>query len=241
MKAAGMVMGMISMVWLVAGLFPVFRPGLIRAKRRRHALAAWSLWFVLLATGIAFSMPTSEAIEFWVSLIVVWTLFLFAGWQMCRVLDIRNGVIPDPRDTPAYSKAMANWPRDPSPKRKSNSAPTPDALRIIEPAATPPLKRRDETPRAHPENDDFWSGLDDGEWGAILGRGMDGRPLSFQYANRRSDVSTRTVFEWVEYPRHFQGVCSEAGAVICFRKDRVIDWHAQSEKMLRAPKGKSRR
>lgn len=98
---------------------------------------------------------------------------------------------------------------------------------------------QDDTPST--ENEDFYSGDDEGEWGAILRRGTDGRPLSFEYVKKHGEVSTRTLVDWVEYPRHVQGVCADAGAVLCFRKDRVSEWHASSEKMLRAPKGKSRR
>ena len=88
---------------------------------------------------------------------------------------------------------------------------------------------------------DFRSGESHGEWGAILKRGVDGRPLSFEYANRYGEISQRLIFDWVEYPKHIQGVCSDASRARCFRKDRVIKWIAASDALLKAPKGKSRR
>lgn len=113
------------------------------------------------------------------------------------------------------------------------------AIRFAEPAIGGITERVDWRGSSE-ENYDFTSGEDEGEYGAILRRGTDGRPLSFEYANKHGEISSRAVFDWVEYPRHFQGMCSNAGAVICFRKDRVIEWHAETNKLLRAPKGKSR-
>ena len=90
-------------------------------------------------------------------------------------------------------------------------------------------------------HEDFRSGRSEGEWGTILTRGNDGRPLSFDYAKRHGEQSSRVLFDWVEFPQHVQGICSERGAVLSFRKDRVSIWHGGCAAMLKAPKGKSRR
>lgn len=90
------------------------------------------------------------------------------------------------------------------------------------------------------DNPDYHSSAMDGEWGRILRRGTDGRPLSFDYGDRWGRGSARELSDWVEYPRYIQGLCSEAGVLLCFRKDRVTAWHNFCDAMLRAPKGRSR-
>ena len=90
-------------------------------------------------------------------------------------------------------------------------------------------------------NPDFYSGEPSGDHGTILKRGVDGRPLAFQYTKKYGDVSDRKIFNWTEYPQHVQGVCDEKGVLLSFTKSRVTAWYEDSEKMLKSPKGKSRR
>lgn len=228
------------------------------------------LLLAALSSALSDALGTSGPQEFgaWIGMVMLWGVGFGFGWLICRAIDrrISTSAAPAIDQSGVWPDRMQRWLRqarqDLKSARESAQLDRSAKKQAAEIASLKKIGNNQAKPNTgltfsvtssntialsgyrdgsnDGENYDFFSEDSQGEYGTILRRGSDGRPLTFEYASRHGVVSTRSLFQWVEYPQHVQGVCGEADKVICFRKDRVIEWLAESNKMLRAPKGKSR-
>lgn len=217
-----------------AGIAGLVKPRLIKLPSRWAAGALTGFSLVIIALSIELYPPSeaekSSALFF--PMLISWALLCGIIWTLRRYLRQQKA------EGAAATPFRSSGPDDEAGGAAQHAIRGPYLREVVSGGDSPAGSSPRMIGRMH---EDYYSGEEEGEWGAILRRGMDGRPLQFEYADRYGEVTSRLVFNWVEYPRHVQGWCDLQSDIRCFRKDRVIEWMAGSDEQLRAPKGKSRR
>lgn len=198
----GGLIGALGIVLLIGGLVPIVRPTLVGLRRRRHAVALWSLWYVLVATGGALTPQTASeeasAGAIWALSMTFYALAWAVSWWICRRLDARG------RQATANPVSVEI-----------------ESLRHI--AARQSVRKIDVVVT---EDRDAYA--DDDLTGSV-NRAVE---LRFDYVDRDGVVTTRAVIDWIDTRFYVKGMCLERYELRTFRKDRVDRWLAGQQALL---------